>query len=82
MCYFRYHGKEFAPLHSCDFLIPLYTFGFQAMKLIWQLLLLLIQSQLNGSIENLIKSFWNGNDLWYINKCNIEPASDLGCFIC
>ena len=58
----------------CSFsLIPLYICSFQATKLISELLLPKQYVQCNGSTENLINTFWNGSDLWYINKYNIEP---------
>ena len=58
----------------CSFsLIPLYICSFQATKLISELLLPKQYVQCNGSTENLIRPFWNGSDLWYINKYNIEP---------
>jgi len=58
----------------CSFsLIPLYICSFQATKLISELLLPKQYVQCNGSTENLINTFWNSSDLWYINKYNIEP---------
>ena len=58
----------------CSFsLIPLYICSFQATKLISELLLPKQYVQCNGSTENLIEPFWNGSNLWHINKYNIEP---------